>query len=52
LIIDLTEQTGATLDIAKRGVGRYFGQGNSKELIRVVGEGFDQIFKRNDFIKK
>ena len=50
IIVDLTQQAGASLDVAKRAVARYYGQG-SKESIRIVGEGFDQTFKKSDFKK-
>jgi hypothetical protein len=52
LILDLTGQADASLAVAQRGVARYFGQGTSKESIRVIGNGFDHTFNKADFSKK
>ena|GEM_PF-1480826 len=44
VIIDLTNQQGASLEIARRGVARYFGQSKGNmESVRVIGDGFDEI---------
>lgn len=52
LILDLTKQQGATFEVAKRGVSRYYGQGSSKQAIRVVGNGYDKVLTKDDFKKK
>ncbi|GEP89294.1 RHS repeat-associated core domain-containing protein [Chitinophaga terrae (ex Kim and Jung 2007)] len=51
IILDVTKQAGATLEVAKRAASRYFGQGSSKDFIRVVGEGFDETFTRGEWLK-
>ncbi|MCY1381789.1 hypothetical protein D9M69_697420 [compost metagenome] len=51
MIVDVTEQAGATLDIMKRAASRYFNSGKSIDNIRVVGKGFDETLKRADFEK-
>jgi RHS repeat-associated protein len=48
IIIDVSDQAGATLDVVKHGLKKYWGQG-SKDVIRVVGKGFDETYKKSDF---
>ncbi|MBW8686983.1 CdiA C-terminal domain-containing protein [Chitinophaga rhizophila] len=51
LILDVTEQVGATFNVTRRAVARYFGTGKSITNIRVVGRDFDEVLKREYFVK-
>lgn len=51
LILDLTKQAGATIDVAKRAAARYWGYGETKETIRIVGQGYDEVLRKSDFKK-
>jgi len=48
LILDFTRQAGATMDVVKRGILRYFGAGASKDYIRAVGKDFDIVLTREE----
>jgi len=50
VILDLIDQKGATLEDARKGVYRYFGQskGNMKE-VRVIGKDFDEVIKNKNY---
>ena len=49
IIVDVTEQAGASIDVVKQGLKKYWGQG-SKDAIRVVGKDFDQTFTKADLL--
>jgi RHS repeat-associated protein len=51
VILDVTQQAGATIDVARRGVNRYFGQGTSITEVRIIGKGFDEKLTRSDWLK-
>jgi hypothetical protein len=44
VILNFTNQEGATLEIARRGVARYFGtSGGNTQNVRIIGKGFDEV---------
>jgi RHS repeat-associated protein len=49
LILDVTGQEGANLEVVQHALKKYWGQGQSKTDIRVIGNGFDKSYKRTDF---
>ena len=49
VILDVSAQEGATQEVMERGLKRYWGQNKSVESVRVIGDGFDKVYNKNDF---
>jgi len=50
VILDVSGQEGATREAMEKGLKRYWGQNSSIQDVRVVGNGYDQTYKKTDFI--